>query len=59
MRDTFLLAQIVLLIWAVASLLYALIKRDDKNIPAFVILIPMLTIQISNAFNSANIAYSF
>ena len=55
----FLLAQIVLLMWAVASLLYAIIKRDERYGPAFLILAAMLFIAVSNAFNSENIIYSF
>lgn len=43
---------LILFLWSVASLMYALIKRHQTAIEAFSILIPNLWIMLNNILNS-------
>ena len=42
----------ILFLWSIVSLLYALIKRHEIAIEAFIILAPNLWIMVNNTLNS-------
>jgi hypothetical protein len=49
---------LILFIWSITSLLYALIKRNETALETFAILVPLLYITISNILsNSYSIVY--
>jgi hypothetical protein len=50
---------LILFLWSIVSLIYALIKRHQEGIQAFVILVPNLGIMVSNIIRSWNFFYMF